>query len=164
MAIDATDTWLNVIIRTLRTWNILLLWIYEKLLPKERIWLLSRRSIWFVWTLDKLKPYMFGQEFNLWTDHQALSKSQASESYDSVGSPTWLFKMFLDRYSGQTSKQKPLLIKRAGEHEHWAATPGPWRSTWRCFVCMKAQSKWGREEQGRCWFAERAASSQSPIS
>ena len=27
---------------------------------------------------------MFGQEFNLWTDHQALSKTQVSESYDNI--------------------------------------------------------------------------------
>lgn len=167
MAIDATDTRLNVIIRTLRTWNILLLWIYEKLLPKERIWLLSRRSIWFVWTLDKLKSYMFGQEFNLWTDHQALSKTQASESYDSVGGPTWLLKnvsrqiLRSDKQTKNSSHQKGSGT-RALSSNSWTLTKH--YLTMFFFVCIKAQSKWGREEQGQCWFAEQSASFQSPIS
>ena len=110
MAIDAVD----VIIRTLRTENILLFWVSEKLLPKERIWLLSRKNIWFVWIWDKLKPYMFGQEYNLWTDHQALSKTQVSESYDNIRDLTWLLNMlWIDEYSGQTQQQKILLINRA---------------------------------------------------
>lgn len=56
---------------------------------------------------------MFGQEFNLWTDHQALSKTQVSESYDNIRDLTWLLNMlWIDGYSGQTQQQK-ILINRA---------------------------------------------------
>lgn len=83
---------------------------------------------------------MFGQEFNLWTDHQALSKTQVSESYDNIRDLTWLLNiLWIDGYSGQTQQPK-ILINRALSNS-WTFKSG-------CYLVMF------------CWIAERRGTEQ----
>ncbi|KAJ1088727.1 hypothetical protein NDU88_001882, partial [Pleurodeles waltl] len=45
----------------------------RRLLPRERRWsAIERKAFAVVWALEKLRPYLFGTDFQVQTDHRHL--------------------------------------------------------------------------------------------
>lgn len=116
-------------------------WISEKLLTKERIWLLSRRSIWFVWTLDKLNPtclaksLICGLIMKLWARLRPQKARTATRDHYT--------RVCADKYSGQTKNPSHQ------ESKGTRVMSNSWTLASRCYSVMFCLDKSARQARGR---------------